>query len=75
MSLSDEFESEVSATESSRHPSRIEAFIDTLSEADRAEFDAWLKDPKDKSAMYRVLKRRGLDVASPTFTSWVNKCR
>lgn len=74
MSLSDELAVEA-ANEYLNRRSQIEIFLDTLPAEDRADFEEWLKNPKNCSAMYRVLRRRGLPVALPTFTAWVRKCR
>lgn len=73
MSLSDELKAE---TAKQVRRSQVDEFLDTLPAEDRAEFDEWLKSPKDSCAMYRVLRRRGLPVAEPTFRTWVLKqCR
>lgn len=74
MSLADELANEA-ATEYLHRRSQIETFLDTLGAEDRADFDEWLQNPKNSSAMWRVLRRRGLPVALPTFTAWVRKCR
>lgn len=71
MSLSEELNGE----DINRHHTRgsqIEVFLATLPEQDRADFDAWLAaGAKNKCAMHRVLKRRGLSVANSTFRNWV----
>lgn len=75
MSLLDELQAESEAIPPSQR-SQIDIFVDTLTGKDRADFDAWLAAPKDTSAMYRVLKRRGLPVAGSTFRNWVkDQCR
>lgn len=72
MSLFDELEAEESTSGYAGRESQIVAFLDTLEPSDRAKFDAWMvRESKNTSAMYRVLKRRGIPVALSTFRNWV----
>jgi hypothetical protein len=75
MSLSDELEAEASITPLSQR-SQIDVFIETLTDRERADVEAWIESGNNKRALYRVLKRRGLPVAESTFRNWATAtCR
>lgn len=76
MSLTDEFAAESQAGRDQQYSSSIDRFLaEQLTEDERQEVKQWVLDRKNISAAYRVLKRRGLSVAEPTFRHWVMKCR
>lgn len=75
MSLSDELEAEASIVPTSQR-SQVDLFIETLNAKDRADIDAWIASGKNRNALFRVLKRRGLPVAQSTLRNWVaDKCQ
>ena len=73
MALADELAAEAQASADARHASQITEFIERLDPEDRAAVDDWIKSRRSTEALYRVLKRRGLPVASSTFRGWVKR--
>lgn len=75
MSLSDEFEAEAALVPPSQR-SQIDVFLETLTEDQRADVDAWVASGKNRRAMFVVLKGHGLPVAESTFRNWAaTQCR
>jgi hypothetical protein len=77
VSLNEELATEIAERKQAATRSEIEVFLDGLPAADREDFDTWIADgARHPGAMYAVLQRRGLSVATSTFRNWVRaQCR